>query len=248
MLLENILDMGHNSGDYCAIVVDDGSRDHTVDIVQSFISRMPVKVISHKVNRGVGAAFQTGFDAALEIAKPSDIIVTIEADNTSDLAILPLMIQKVASGDDLVLASCYADEGQVLGTNFWRRLLSWGANILLALIFSIRDVKTYSSFYRAYKTSALETAIAAYHGNLIEQPGFVCMVEVLVKMQRLGLRISEVPMVLQTGLRKGPSKMRVLRNIRDYITFIFADLGQRKHRPIITVKEFKGSEDDSATS
>lgn len=225
-LLQSILALGYKANQYHVIVVDDGSLDNTVNIVHSFASRMPIEVISHPVNQGVGAAFQTGFGVALKMAQPTDVIVTIEADNTSDLGILPLMINRVENGDDLVLASCYADEGQVKGANLWRRFLSLGANLLLGLIFSIRGVKTYSSFYRAYNTNALRSAYDAYQGKLIEQPGFVCMIEVLVKMQRHGLRISEVPMILQTGLRKGPSKMRILRNIRDYINFIWTDICQ----------------------
>ena len=230
-LLENIFVLGYKANKYHVIVVDDGSLDNTVNIVHSFTSRMPIEVISHPVNQGVGAAFQTGFGVALKMAQPTDVIVTIEADNTSDLGILPLMINKVENGDDLVLASCYADEGQVKGTNLWRKFLSLGANLLLGLVFSLHGIKTYSSFYRAYNASALRSAFEAYQGKLIEQPGFVCMVEVLVKMQRLGLRISEVPMILQTGLRKGPSKMRILRNILDYIHFIWTDIREKGHRP-----------------
>ncbi|MBI5944977.1 MAG: glycosyltransferase family 2 protein [Chloroflexi bacterium] len=227
-LLENILSLGYGSREYRVIVVNDGSRDKTEDVVLSFTGRMPVGVVSHSINQGVGAVFRTGFDAALKIAQPSDVIVTLEADNTSDLAILPEMLKKMAKGDDLVLASCYAKGGSVEGTNFWRRLLSWGANYLLVLVFPIQGVKTYSSFYRAYNADALRKAIDSYKGKLIEQPGFVCMVEALVKMQRLGISISEVPMVLRIGLRKGSSKMRIMRTIRGYVDFIAADMLKRK--------------------
>jgi dolichol-phosphate mannosyltransferase len=95
------------------------------------------------------------------------------------------------------------------------------------LAFPIRNVKTYSSFYRAYRASVLRRAIDAYDGKLIEEPGFVCMVEVLVKMHWLGIRISEVPMVLKIELRKGSSKMRILNTIRGYIRFISKHLSGR---------------------
>jgi len=226
-LLENIRALGFESGDYRVIVVDDGSRDRTVEIVQAVSSKVPVQVVSHPVNQGVGAVFRTGFDAALKLAAPSDVIVTMEADNTSDLAILPEMLRKVSSEADLVLASCYAPGGRIEGTNVWRKVLSWGANLLLVLAFPIQGVKTYSSFYRAYKAGMLAQAIQAYDGKMIEQPGFVCMVEVLVKMHRLGVKITEVPMVLRINMRKGASKMKVSKTIRDYIGFILTDLRQR---------------------
>jgi dolichol-phosphate mannosyltransferase len=221
LLMENILAMGYGRDAYQVIVVDDGSRDATVNIVGAFADKMPITIIRHSNNQGVGAAFRTGFDVALHLADPDDVIVTMEADNTSDLAILPEMVHRVASGtSELVLASCYTRGGGIEGTNLWRKFLSWSANLLLVLAFPIRNVKTYSSFYRAYRASVLRRAIDAYDGKLIEEPGFVCMVEVLVKMHWLGIRISEVPMVLKIELRKGSSKMRILNTIRGYIRFI----------------------------
>jgi dolichol-phosphate mannosyltransferase len=226
-LLENILHLGYKSGEYSVLVVNDGSQDNTVGIVESYKDKMPVSIVSHQINQGVGAVFRTGFSTALEMAKPDDVIVTMEADNTSDLAILPKMVAGVKRGNDLMLASCYARGGKVEGTNFWRRLLSWGANFILVLFFPIRGVKTYSSFYRAYNAESLRRAFQVYDGNLIEQPGFVCMVELLIKMHRLGVRISEIPMILRINMRKDSSKMRVIKTIQGYINFIVVDFRQR---------------------
>jgi dolichol-phosphate mannosyltransferase len=89
-------------------------------------------------------------------------------------------------------------------------------------------VKTYSSFYRAYRAEVLNAAHEAYEGKLIEEDGFVCMVEVLVKLDRLSLRITEVPMLLKTNMRQGNSKMKVLRTIRGYLSFIARDALFRK--------------------
>jgi hypothetical protein len=43
------------------------------------------------------------------------------------------------------------------------------------------------------------------------------MIEMLMKMMALGITISEVPMVLDTSRRLGPSKMKVLRTIAGYL-------------------------------
>ena len=231
-LLENISALGHELGDYRVIVVDDGSRDGTVGIVNSYSKRIPVNVVSHTVNQGVGAAFRTGFSTALARAQSGDVIVTMEADNTGDLKILDEMVRRVHAGDDVVLASCYAKGGQVEGTNFWRKFLSSCANLLLVVVFPVPGVRTYSSFYRAYNSDTLRRAMDAYAGGLIEQAGFVCMAEMLVKMHRLGVRISEVPMRLRLGQRKGKSTMQIGRTIRAYLSFILADFLHRKKVPI----------------
>lgn len=230
-LLENILRLGLAQDSYRVLVVDDGSTDGTRQIVDTFRGRMPVSVVSHAVNQGVGAGFRTGFETALRRARPEDVVVTMEADNTSDLGILPDMLALARSQADLVLASCYAPGGRIEGTNLWRKVLSWGANLMLVAALPIRGVHTYSSFYRAYRAGFLSSAMQAYGEDFIRQAGFVCMVEVLVKLDRLGARIAEVPMVLDINRRKDASKMRIWRTIRDYLAFISADLKGRRKQP-----------------
>ena len=238
LLLENIAAIGYLHNNYQIIIVDDGSHDRTLAIVQSFNQRLPITVIRHIINQGVGAVFRTGFGAALKIAQPNDTIITMEADNTSDLAILPDMLKRLSTDADVVLASCYARNGGIEGTNLWRKFLSWGANLMLVLVFPIKGVKTYSSFYRGYKASILQRASDAYKGHLIEQTGFVCMVEVLVKMHRLEIRIAEVPMVLKIGMRKDSSKMRVMQTIWGYIVFIISDISRKRKLTSNSLKRF----------
>jgi hypothetical protein len=62
-------------------------------------------------------------------------------------------------------------------------------------------------------------ALRERHGErFITTRGFECMVEVLYRAARLGLRISEVPMVLDGTRRVGRSKMRVVRTSLAYVS------------------------------
>jgi dolichol-phosphate mannosyltransferase len=198
------------------VIVDDGSRDGTGARAETYANKLSLEVVRHPVNRGVGQAFRSGFARALEVAGPGDIIVTKEADNTSDLGILPAMLARIEGGADVVLASCYAPGGGVEGTTADRLILSAIANWLLRTCFPLRRVHTFSSFYRAYRADSLRRAFAAYDHRLLELDGFVCMVEMLVKLGRLPLRIEEVPMVLKCDLRRGASKMVRSRTIAEY--------------------------------
>ena len=205
------------------IIVDDGSRDRTREIALSYAGSISIEVVSHETNLGVGAVFRTGFRRALEIAGPDDIVVTKEADNTSDPAILERMLSAIDGGYDVMLASCFAVGGRVVGSTLDRHILSFCANLLVRTFLPMPGVRTYSSFYRAYRAGVLRCAVRAYEGRLIELRGFACMVEMLVKLGRLPIRIGEVPMVLQAKLRKGPSKMvRMvqLRTIGEYLTLV----------------------------
>lgn len=205
--------------DYRLLVVDDGSVDRTASIVGEAARRYPCELLSYNPNRGVGEAFRRGLSRALEICSDSDIIVTKEADRTSDLGILRMMIDGIRQGQDVVLASCYARGGSVEGTNAYRRLLSKCANALIYTAFHIKGVHTYSSFYRAYRPAALR-AVRDRYGDFHVEPGFACVIELLVRLAKLRMRIMEVPMVLRGTMRRGQSKMRVGRTIAGYLRVI----------------------------
>jgi dolichol-phosphate mannosyltransferase len=202
------------------VIVDDGSADGTGAVARASAGELSLEVVRHDTNRGVGAVFRTGFRRALELAGPGDVIITKEADNTSDLSILPTLVARIDAGDDVALASCFAPGGGVTGSSIDRHILSFGANALLRTFFPIPAVHTYSSFYRAYKADMLRRAFHAYGDGLIEVAGFACMVEMLVKLSRLPITITEVPMTLHCGARQGASKMRRLRTIREYLRLI----------------------------
>ena len=149
------------------------------------------------------------------LAQDTDRIVTLEADLTSDLEILPDMLEKAREGADVVLASCYARDGRMEGTAWHRRFLSRGANFFIGMLFGIRGVNTYSSFYRVYRPSSLRAVLKRY-GDFYEEKGFGCVVELLIRLSRLSQKIEEVPMVLKGGLRQGKSKMKIGRTIAGY--------------------------------
>lgn len=220
-LLENIdLKMKAIGYPYRVIIVDDGSTDDSPSIFKDFSRRLPLRIIRHQTNRGVGASFRTGFREAMTIASTEDILITKEADNTSDINILEEIIRKAEGGYDLVLASCYAPEGEIIGTSFYRRFLSGMANLLLRFSFPVEGVHTYSSFYRGYKARLIFQAFSRYGEQLIEENSFACMVELLIKLSRFHPAITEVPLILYFNARKGKSKMKVLTTIFGYMRVV----------------------------
>ena len=142
------------------LVVDDGSRDSTVAKAESFRTSLPVSVLSLGGNYGPGAAFDRGLKEAVKRARDKDVICTMEADTTSDIAIFPEMLSEVEKGADVVLASCYSPHGgAVLGTSSDRKFLSFVSNTLLRTFFPIPGVYTYSSFYRVYRLQILKALL-----------------------------------------------------------------------------------------
>ena len=212
---------------YRIVIVDDGSTDGTAHLLRTNAdAARPITVVRHEVNQGPGAAFRSGFLYVLRDADPLDLVVTLEGDQTSDPAILTRMLRRVwEEGDDIVLASCYLYGGGIVGTNLHRVGLSHLANGLMKKALGLSGLATLSSFYRVYQVSALQ-ALSRRHGEaFMTSRGFECMVEILYRAARLGLRISEVPMVLDGSRRAGRSKMRVLRTSFGYLRL--AALGLR---------------------
>ena len=213
--------------DYRLVVVDDGSSDGTVGKIESYKNTIPLTLLCHERNMNVGEVFRTGFKHVLAKAKDNDIIVTKESDNTGDLSILPEMLNKIRSGYDVALASCYAKGGGIVGTTIDRIVLSSVANNILRTIFPIKGVRTYSSFYRAYNAQSIKKAYDVYKWRLIEENGFVSMVEMLVKISKLGMKIVDVPMVLRCDSREGSSKMNKTKTMLAYFSFIIKGIKGR---------------------
>jgi glycosyltransferase involved in cell wall biosynthesis len=136
--------------DYTIIFSDDGSIDNTKKEIGIHFSEHKHVVLGDGINRGPGAAFNNGFEYVLSNSvNDQDIIVTIEADCTSDLAILSNMIKLNKMNYSLVLASVYAQGGGFEETSFIRKLISSIANLLFRFVFDVK-VLTISSFYALF--------------------------------------------------------------------------------------------------
>jgi dolichol-phosphate mannosyltransferase len=199
---------------YQIIVVDDGSTDGTAAVAEAAREFLPVKLVRHPVNQGLGRALRTGLFSALE---DSDVVVTMDADNSHDPELIPLMAERLDQGYDVVVASRFQEGGAEVGVALHRRLLSHTASMLLRSAFPLEGVRDYSSGFRAYSGEILRRLVEQ-HGaeGLVEEQGFACMLEVLLKAGALGARMSEVPLVLRYDRKRGASKMRILRTVRRY--------------------------------
>jgi len=200
------------------VFVDDGSDDGTAAVLNAAAATYPITVLPHSRNLGVAAAFNTGFAFLLKEMKNEDLIVSLEGDNTSDPEVLPRMVHAVGDGADIVLASCYHHNGSIVNVRWWRLLLSHIANGTMKTVFSLNAIATLSSFYRVYRAGTLKKVQDAFGEPILVSRGFECMIELLAKINYCGLRIDEVPMVLDGSKRIGRSKMKVLKTIFGYLT------------------------------
>jgi dolichol-phosphate mannosyltransferase len=203
------------------LVINDGSRDNTRGVAEALATSLPVQVISHPTNYGVGRVFLTGLRTASESAGPADVIVLMEADSTNDPELLPEMIRRIDAGDDIVIGSRYEKGGRYHKFPPKRLILSLAANAGVRTLFPIRGAKDYTIFYRAYRAAVLQRGFAVFGENLIETRTFVCNAELLIKLNHASpSRVSEVPLVYRYDLKKGKSKMPIKKTIREYVSFV----------------------------
>jgi dolichol-phosphate mannosyltransferase len=200
-------------------IVDDGSADATSELVEGYSGPLPVELVRLDVNQGPGAAFRTGFDSALACAEHDALIVTLEADTTSDLGALPQMLDEVRRGADVVLA-----DWRMVGVSAHRRLLSAAAGWVVRKGLGL-EATTVSSFFRVYRASTLRQASTRYGDQLIRERGFACKAELLAKLSSMGARIVEVPVSLDWTRRNGESKMPVFKTMLAYWRMLFRERG-----------------------
>lgn len=204
------------------VVVNDGSSDQTASILEEYSDHHYfIHYIHHSQNRGLGAAMSTLFNHLLENYNDQDIAVTLDADNTHNPKIIPTLVSKLENEKlDVVIASRFTEGGEEIGLSFIRKVYSRGAKLFFKLFFPIPNVNDYSCGFRAYRIGYLRKAFDYYDGKMITSNGFECMVEILARFSKIGVKAGESPLVLEYNLKETPSKMNVTKTISGYFRLL----------------------------
>jgi dolichol-phosphate mannosyltransferase len=206
--------------DYQVIVVDDGSRDRTCEVLSEYSKRLPLTVSSHQVNQGLGITIRDGLLLAAQVAGKNDIVITMDADETHTPGLILRMVRMVREGHDVVIASRYQPGARVYGVSLFRRFISYAASWVFRILFPTQGVKDFTCGYRAYRGSVLTNAVSRYGSQFVEADGFQCMVDILLKLRKLDVIFGEAPMILRYDLKRGASKMRVARTMRQTLSLV----------------------------
>ena len=221
VLLETIDDVLHEEHRlYEVVLVDDGSHDGTCAEAEQRAGFMPIHLERHAVNEGLGATIRDGLRAAASRCGDRDVVVTMDADNTQPPGLILTMLQRVREGADVVIASRYRSGACVRGVPLHRRMLSWSAAWLCRLVVGIEGVRDFTCGYRAYRGDVLKRAFEVYGDRFIDQEGFQCMVDILLKLRRLDLVFAEVPLILRYDRKGGGSKMKLAQTIAQTMVLI----------------------------
>lgn len=170
-----------------AVVVDDASTDRPVRPEAFVGAAVRVIVVRHQINRGVGAAIETGYVRALD--EGADLIAVMAGDGQMDPVELPRLAAPVARGQ-----TDYAKANRLARLEYWReipkpRLLG---NLALSLA-----TQTASGFWGLWDSQTGYTVInrkaALELVRLGIYPRYGCPNDILIKLAGLGFRAKDVP-------------------------------------------------------
>lgn len=192
---------------YRIVLYNDGCVDRTVERALAWRNELNVEVIGKPVNMGLGEGLRRLVAHAAEHGAGDDVLFIMDCDDTHHPEQFAAMLAALDCGHDVVIASRYRRGSRIAGVAAYRRLLSIGAATLFKLLHWCRGVRDYTCGFRGYRVALLQRARAHYGERLIEERGFACMVELLLKLNRLGARLCEIPLDLRYDLKQSASKM-----------------------------------------
>ena len=206
--------------DYRLLVINDGSTDDTARILMEAQAKLPLTVISHLLNRGLGETERDAFEFVAFHCDPSDLIVRVEGDATHDPNYIPLLLKKIEEGYDVVSTSRFQPGGGQVGISTYRNVVSLLANFFMRIVFQIPGIRDLSCGYRVYQGEVIQDAIQIYGDSFIQLRGlgFTSTVETIIKLYLLGCRFSEIPFVLRYDQKQGNSKMVTSSTTLGYLT------------------------------
>jgi glycosyltransferase involved in cell wall biosynthesis len=182
--LEKVLAYVRQQGwDAEVIVVNDGSRDNTADIVREFAAKNPMlRLVENPGNRGKGYAVRNGM-----LQARGEVIVFSDADLSSPIEEMPKLLQAVTEGADIAMGSRWLrPELQIHRQSLHRQLFGRIFNALNRMILGLRFKDTQCGF----KAFTREAAHKILPLQRIERWGFDP--EILFLARKFGFRVDEV--------------------------------------------------------
>jgi dolichol-phosphate mannosyltransferase len=205
------------------LLVDDNSKDGTVDIAAALAEKYPVKVLVRKSERGLATAVLHGFKYA-----QGDIIGVMDADLQHPPEINADLLKAVENGADMAVASRYVPGGGCPNWGLTRRIISKGALSIAHLFLpSTRKVKDPMSGFFMFKREGLEK-------SEFKPIGYKILLEMLVVGHFPN--VVEVPFIFEDR-STGASKMKARQQI-DYLKHVFSLM--RRNGELVRLLKFIG--------
>lgn len=193
------------------IVINDGSKDNTSEEVKK---RKSVKLISHIMNSGAGAAIRTGLSYARD--NGYNYAVTMDADGQHDSEDAARVVRELMKDEyEIVIGSRLINAE---GMPWYRILLNKGGGLFTFLLFGIY-VGDSQSGLRGFSRKALEKI--TFHSN-----NYTYNSELMWRIKQNKLRVKEIPIKAiysEYSLSKGQTNWEVIHIVRQLLKYRFLE-------------------------
>lgn len=168
------------------IVVNDGSRDGTADLVRKLAAREPaLLLVENPGNRGKGYSVRNGM-----LCARGRVVLFSDADLSSPISEAPKLLAALAGGASVAIGSRWMQADLQTKRQSWlRQILGRVFNLLARVILGLQFHDTQCGF----KAFTREAAQAIFPLQKIERWGFDP--EILFLAQKLGFKIEEIPVL-----------------------------------------------------
>ena len=194
------------------LVVNDGSEDATENNVRQMINEQgndDLKLVSHSVNQGYGAALITGIGFAVD--NNYDYALFMDSDLTNHPKYLQKFYEKMVDGCDYIKATRYAKGGAIVGVPLQHKILSSMGNLLAKILYGI-PLTDLTNGFRAVKVDILRKMS-------LSEPGFSIIMEELYHVKYLAQSFCDIPYVL-TSRDDGQGKSKFSYGPRTYFRYL----------------------------
>lgn len=188
--------------DWELIIVNDGSADETGAIAEELARSDPrIRVVRHPLNRGYGAALQSGFHAATKA-----YVFYTDGDGQFDVDQIELLLPLAGRFDIVSGYRVNRQDSPLRRFNAW----AWNQLVRTVLKFHCRDV---DSAFKLYRRSIFDHIEMHASGALIDA-------EILARANRAGYTLGEVPvrhLPRQAGKSTGGNPRVILRAFKELL-------------------------------
>jgi len=211
------------------LVVDDGSKDNTVEIVEAWMDRYPrLHLIKNPGNRGKGYSVRNGL-----LQAAGDVVMFTDADLSAPMEEANRLLQAIADGADVAIGSRWMDRArQTIHQPLYRQFFGRCFNAITRGVMGLPFKDTQCGF----KAFRREVAQVVFRLQSIERWGFDP--EILFIARKLKYRIVEVPVTWGHDERSRMSYLKDgLKMLEEMAVIRYNSLAGRYDEAIAAMKD-----------
>lgn len=181
------------------IIVDDNSPDGTGKAADAMRAKDKRVHVIHRAGKlGLGTAYIAGFKEAL--THDTALIITMDADFSHHPKYIPALVN-LSQTHHVTIGSRYVPGGGVENWEWYRKLLSWGANQFARMVLTLKATDCTAGFRCYHRDVLLSINLDHIFSN-----GYSFLLEMAYKCQQLGCSFGETPIIF-ANRAKGSSKI-----------------------------------------